>query len=152
MLNIADPEGSALSLCFQSPSQEAQKPVFKKQEKKQRKKSPDPCSGERSGKPHSFTAALFRNMKGYTCLLRLRCSCWKVCAEGQRNINQSIHHKHPQHCSQVSFTCTEKCGSSPLVALLLDCSSPPRSAGVTCFILFSIYYLTSTSNTLLPEL
>lgn len=65
---------------------------------KNRKRNKDnawnPHCGERCGKTQCSTAALFHDTKGRTCLLHLRYSHGKVCAEGRQRVKQSIKHKH----------------------------------------------------------
>lgn len=65
---------------------------------KNRKRNKDnawnPHCGERCGKTQCSTAALFHDTKGRTCLLHLRYSHGKVCAEGKQSVKQSIKHKH----------------------------------------------------------
>lgn len=95
LLNAAGPEASGLSLCFQPPSQEAQKPVFKNRKRNKGRKPQRALFWEMQWETSQLHSCLLRDTKGHTCLLHLRCSCGKACAEGQQSINQSVHHKHP---------------------------------------------------------
>lgn len=127
-LNRAVPKGPAAS---RHPARKLRNPYSKTGKETKKEKSRGSRSGELGGKVHSSTAALFLTQR-----VHLSAPLGKVCAEGQQSINQNIHHKRPNHRSQVSFTCTEKREASPHVVLLLNCPSPPWRAGITFFILF----------------
>lgn len=118
-LDTAGPQGSALSLCFQSPSQEARKPAFKNRKGNKERKALRALFWETQQQTSRLPSCFIPWHEGSHLSAPIEVLVWeRLCRTGgQRGINQSIHHKHPQHCSQVNFPCPEKCGSSPPVAL-----------------------------------
>jgi len=151
-LSTAGPERSALSLCFWSPSQEAQKPAFKNRKRNKERKAPRALFWGNAVANLTASQLLCSVTQGVTPV----CAAWDarvgkfVQKESRAEVRVFVTSTHSN--SQVNFTYTEKCGSSPLVALSQGCTTPPRSAGATVLILYSFSYSTSTPNALLPKL
>lgn len=88
-----------------------------------------PHCGERRGKTHCSTAAIFHDTKGRTCLLHLRYSHGKVCREGKQSVKRSVNRKHPQRKSVPRSTlCVLRNVALPFLQLCSQIALPPLRA------------------------
>lgn len=101
------PEGTAHSLSFQPPSGKLRNLGSKTGKETKEQKPREPSSGGGCRELHSCFVLC---QEGHTCLpLRT----WGSLHGRRAKCESEYSSQTPWHCSQISFTCTEKCGSCP---------------------------------------